>query len=104
MPCYLCVNHSSLNHTNSTFDYRTAKQDTQKHFPQKDFIDTYSKRAAEKSGLFKPIPAVYLMNEAEAVSNPTSPPKTSSLLPIVADSSKSGVGLRPILESMAAWG
>ena len=65
-------------------------------------IGTYSKRAAEKSGLFKLIPALYLVNEAEAVSNPTSPPKLSSLLPIAADSSKRGFGFRPMLESMAA--
>lgn len=68
------------------------------------FICTYSNRAAEKSGLLKLIPALYLVNKEDAVSNPISPPKLRSLLPIVADSSKRGVGFRPMLESMAAWG
>lgn len=37
--------------------------------------NTYSKSAAEKSGLLKAIPVVYFVNEAEAVLNPTSAPR-----------------------------
>ena len=65
---------------------------------------TYSISAAEKSGLLKAIPALYFVNEAEVVLNPTSAPIQRSLLPIAAESSNWGDGFKPILESMAAWG
>ena len=56
--------------------------------------------AAEKSALLRQIPAPYLVNEEEVVSNQNSPPKLRSLLPSVAATSKRGVGFKPILESM----
>ena len=65
---------------------------------------TYSMRAAEKSGLLKLTPALYLVSEEEDVSKPTSPPRLTVWLPIVADISSKGVGLRPMLELSVAWG
>lgn len=65
---------------------------------------TYRIRAAERSGLLKLMPAVYLEKEAEAVSNPTSPPISTSLWPTVAATFNSGDGFSPILESMATRG
>lgn len=64
--------------------------------------NTYSISVAEKSGLLKAIPALYVENEAEVVSNPTSAPIDISLLPIAAESSNLGAGFKPILESIAA--
>jgi len=65
---------------------------------------TYRIRAAEKSGLLKVIPVLYLVNDAEAVSNPTSPPKLTSSLPMEALTSKIGVGFKLILEFTAVLG
>ena len=68
------------------------------------FVVAYSMSAAEKSGLLKLIPALYLVSDEEAVSKPTSPPRETVWLPIVADRSSRGVGLRPMLELSVAWG
>ena len=64
--------------------------------------NTYSMSAAEKSGLLKLIPALYLVKEEEAVSNPISPPTANSFRPIAPEISKRGEGFKPILELMAA--
>lgn len=60
--------------------------------------------AAEKSGLFRLIPASYLVKEEKAVSNPIAPPIAKSFVPIAAATSKSGEGFKPILELIAARG
>lgn len=64
--------------------------------------DTYRMNAAEKSGLLKLIPALHLVKEEEAVSNPISPPRAKSSKPSAAENSKRGDGYKPMLELMAA--
>ena len=45
-----------------------------------------------------PIPELYLVTEAEVLSNPTSAPKLSSLVPTVAASSTKGADVKPMVE------
>lgn len=75
-----------------------------KHIKQRDheiIEGTYNISAAEKSCLLKPNPALYLVKEADALSNPISAPRVSSLLPIAAANSSKGVGVKPMLELKA---
>lgn len=60
--------------------------------------------AAEKSGLLKLIPALYLVKEEEAVSKPISPPRANSSKPIAPENSSRGDGFKPMLELMATCG
>lgn len=45
-----------------------------------------------------PIPELYLVTAAEVLSNPTSAPMVSSLVPTVAASSTKGVDVKPMVE------
>lgn len=65
-------------------------------------VVSYSMSAAETPWLLKPIPALYFVSDDEAVSKLTSPPRQTFWLPIVADRSNRGVGLRPMLELSVA--
>lgn len=70
---------------------------------KRDRKDAYSIREAEKSCLLYPIPVLYLVMHADALSKPISPPMLTSLLPIAADNSSKGVGVKPMLVVMAPW-
>ena len=65
---------------------------------KKETCRTYSSKEAEKSDLLYTIPELYLVNEAEVLSNPTSAPTLNSFVPVVAASSTKGVDAKPIVE------